>query len=244
MANAGLGFTGRLCRYHIIHQSIHGSHTVKSLPPRIVHHIRMAAERWIKRHREKPEVQHSLTELSGLYFTVGRKFEKAWDLRLKRPLARAYNIVAKWNATSIERERVLATVIATSIALDLDSQGPHGELYRDVQMAKSLHRLSSGTAIRLSDGSVVARKYPASRGRVLRHLGPLVSQRCLSVLAIKEEVLAEIVARARPPSRLSQSIEFLKAPCVHRFVPGKSGASEYARVRIETASGKPLDAVR
>lgn len=244
MAAAGLGFTGRYCRPHIIHASIHGDPERKSIPPRIIFHLRMAAERWVLRHRERPDVQHALTELSGLYYLAGRRYENAYSLRLKRPHVRALNIVARWNAKGISRERVLATWVAAELALALDSQAPHPPLYQEVQLGKALHRLSSGTVLKRSDGSVYARRYPASRGRVLRHLGTLVAKRCSGVAPILMTILEEMQARSRPPSRLSQSIDYLKAPCVHRFVPGEAGSSVYARVRIETASGKPLDEVR
>lgn len=244
MAAAGLGFTGRYCRAHVIASSIHGDPERKSIPPRIVFHLRTAVERWVLRNRERPEVQHALVELSGLWFIAGKRHANAYSLRLKRPHVRALNIIAGWNSKGIARERVLAQWAAAELALALDSQAPHPPLYQETQLGKALHRLSSGTILKRSDGTVYARRYPPSRGRVLRHLGTLVAKRCSGMAPILMAILEDILARSRPPSRLSQSVEFLKSPSVHRFVPGKSGASEYVRVRIDAATGAPIGEVR
>jgi len=83
---------------------------------------------------------------------------------------------------------VLAAWLAVQACHDDDPQPEHSKEYRQVQAGKLLHRMAGGAHKSWGgyDGvpKVELHKYPASRGRVLRHLGRHLEQAASSLPAL------------------------------------------------------------
>lgn len=101
------------------------------------------------------------------------------------PAERARNLLALLATRGIEPAEIVAAFLAVRMRLRDDPQPDRHAEYRNVQVAKLLHRMAGGTHKRWErerdDGSLeitALHRHPVSRGLVLRALGKQVTDAC------------------------------------------------------------------
>jgi len=195
-AALGRGLNRLYCRSHEDHFQRHGSYVKGSYSGAELRPYRGAAERWIKRNVSEPFVKGALMAVEAL-LRSGRP-EEAFRLRGLPPVERARVAWGRLRAAKVTPTRLLAAWLAVELRLADDSQPDWHPEYKQVQAAKVIHRMASGTHKRWEQERpggqihvVEMHKYPASRGRVLRHLGKALGKASELVVA---RHLAEIRA--------------------------------------------------
>jgi hypothetical protein len=194
------------CRKHEDHFQRHGSYVKGSYSGAELRPYRTAAERWIKGHASDHYVKGALVALEAL-LRAGRS-EEAFRLRGLSPAERARVAWGRLRAADVPAHRLLAAWLAVELRLADDPQPDWHPEYKVVQAAKVVHRLASGTHKRWEherNGGqihiVELHKYPASRGRILRHLGKALEQAAELVVAhhlaeIRSSLSASVSARS------------------------------------------------
>ncbi|QEE19422.1 hypothetical protein FNA67_04190 [Youhaiella tibetensis] len=114
-------------------------------------------------------MQKSLQGIAS-YLTGAGEAANAYSLRDKSAKERALIAFARLRDASIPPERILQRVIAVSACCDAKGIDQRQREYRQVQYAKAVHRLASGTH-KTTSGFPMPSKYPRSEGQVLRHMG-------------------------------------------------------------------------
>lgn len=167
------GLDTRFCRSHADHYSRHGSpykrsYTAQELAP----HLR-AAKAWLEANRDDKWVHHAIDRVNTLYAAAGPHRE-AFRLRGLSPEERARAAWARLRKAGIDPAAVIAAWLTIELAIAADPQGETKSEFRQVQAAKLVHKMASGTHKRWEAGAGGVREmhvYPRSRGRVLRHIG-------------------------------------------------------------------------
>lgn len=173
----GKGLNRLYCRKHEDHHQRHGSYTKDSYPASVTRPLREAALRWIIANESQRHVQLAIEAIRGLYRRAGRVIE-AHRLAGLSPEQRANAAWARLREAGVDPRQPLAAWLAIELAIGQDPQPETKAEFKRVQAAKLVHRMASGTHKRWererTDGSLTVtemHKYPASRGRVLRHIG-------------------------------------------------------------------------
>jgi hypothetical protein len=204
-AASGRGLNRLYCRSHEDRFQRHGSYVKDSYSGGELRPYRTAAERWIKGHESEPLVRGALVAVEAL-LRAGRP-EEAFRLRGLSPADRARVAWGRLRVAKVSPVRLLAAWLAVELRLADDPQPDWHPEYKQVQAAKVIHRMASGTHKRWeqerSGGQihiVEMHKYPASRGRVLRHLGKALGQAAELVVAhhlaeIRSSLRASVSAR-------------------------------------------------
>jgi hypothetical protein len=191
MAAAGHGHAAFHCRYHVQFRSRHGSHWRPSYRATELRPYLEAAQRWLKANRHIPHVVAALAWLDALLGGSG-KVDPAQNIRRKPAAYKARVAFARLRQKGVMPDRVLATYLGM-MALIEDDRGSHRtEEFREVQTAKALHRLASGTHKRWEyeapGGMTTIRldAYPRSSGLMLRLMGEAVAEhgRAVAELAL------------------------------------------------------------
>lgn len=176
-AAIGTGLSSRACRRHEDHYGRHGSYVQHSYPGKAIAPHRRAALAWLKAYSEEPAVIRGIRAVQAVYAGAGPSV-KAGNLAGMQPAERARVAWARLRDASVPPAAVLAVWLAIEATVAADVSADTRIEFRRVQAAKVLHRMASGTHRRWererADGRVEVteyHKYPASRGRVLRHLG-------------------------------------------------------------------------
>lgn len=176
-AGTNKGLNRLYCRKHEEHFERHGSYTKRSYRASEINPYRRAAYDWLTENQDKPYVKHAMEGMKGLYRKAGPLVE-AFRLRGKKPEERARATWARLREKRVDPRIPLAAWLAVEMIFLDDPQPELKREYKLVQAAKIIHRLAGGTHKRWehvrSDGTVFIEelhKYPASRGRVLRHIG-------------------------------------------------------------------------
>lgn len=204
-AASGRGLNRLYCRRHEDHFQRHGSYVKGSYSGAELRPYRTAAERWIKGHASDHYVKGALAAVDA--FLRGGRPEEAFRLRGLSPAERARVAWGRLRKAGVPSVRLLAAWLAVELRLADDPQPDWRPEYKQVQAAKVIHRMASGTHKRWeqerSGGQihvVELHKYPASRGRVLRHLGQSLGQAAELVVAhhfaeIRASVSASVSSR-------------------------------------------------
>lgn len=165
------------CRKHIEFFRRHGSYTKRSYSAGELRRYRVRAIRWLSQHRDDAEVDQAVAAVWRLYYLGGRAVQ-AFRLAGKTPTERAKAVWAQLREKQIDALEVLAAWMAIDMRLRDDPQPDCHEEYREVQVAKLIHRMAGGTHKRWEherqDGKLEVtelHKHPVSRGRVLRVVG-------------------------------------------------------------------------
>jgi hypothetical protein len=111
--------------------------------------------------------------VQGLYERAG-PHEEAFRLRGMTPTERAEKAWARLRHHNVDPRLVVAAWLAVEMATADDATAEHKSEYKQVQAAKIVHRLASGTHKGWNSGQsgrTELHVYPASRGLVLRHIG-------------------------------------------------------------------------
>lgn len=182
MARQRAGLNPNYCRAHVEHFRRHGSYSKRSYTAAEVSPHRVNALAWLKLHDQLPEVREAVGRVREQYWRGGRP-EEAFRLAGKLPEERARVIWARLRVSEVNPLQPLAAWVAVLLCHASDPQPERKMEYRWVQGGKLLHRLSGGTHKRwerqVPGGRVEVtelHKYPASRGRVLRHVGEQLAE--------------------------------------------------------------------
>lgn len=164
------GLDTRFCRAHSDHYSRHGSpykrsYTAKELAPH-----RKAATAWLEANSDDRWVSNAIDRVKTLYATAGPHIE-AFRLRGLSPEDRAKAAWARLRKAKIDPTAVVAAGLAIEMVITADPQPDTKSEFKQVQTAKLIHKMASGTHRRWGEGTAELHVYPRSRGRVLRHIG-------------------------------------------------------------------------
>lgn len=183
-ADRGEGLNRLYCRKHIEFHRRHGSYVKKSYGASELRPYRAQAERWLAEHADDSSARAALAEVRRLFVSAGAPVE-AFRLTGKAPAERAKALWAALRQRNVDPVRVVAAWLAVDACVRNDPQPDRHAEYRQVQVAKLVHRMAGGThrcwERGRGDGSVeVIRmdRYPVSRGRVLRIVGKQLSDAC------------------------------------------------------------------
>lgn len=204
-AASGRGLNRLFCRKHEDHFQRHGSYYKGSYAAAELRPYRVAAERWLKANSLDPFAKIALLAVEGL-LRSGRA-EEAFRLRGLSPAERARVAWGRLRRAGVSPIKPVAAWLAVEMRLADDPQPDWHSEFRRVQAAKLIHRMASGTHKRWErerpDGRIQVtemHKYPANRGRILRHIGETL-ERAVELLAA--ERLPAIRATVRLPAAVS-----------------------------------------
>lgn len=166
------GFDTRFCRSHADHYSRHGSPYRPSYGAKELAPYRAAATAWLKAHEGDIYVRNAIDRVATLMATAGPHVE-AFRLRGLSPEDRAKAAWARLRKAKVDPSRVVAAWLAVEMIIRDDPQADRKAEFKQVQAAKLVHRMASGTHKKWGDGETAKELhvYPRSRGRVLRHVG-------------------------------------------------------------------------
>jgi hypothetical protein len=166
---AGNGHSPRYCKHHVEFHRRHGSYWFASLTADELKPHRRAAALWLQAHREDVRVRKA-TQAIASHISGSGQDVNAYSLREKSAKERARISFARLRNAGIPPDRILLRLIAVSACCDAKGIDRRQREYREVQYAKAVHRLASGTH-KTTSGFPMPSKYPRSEGQVLRHMG-------------------------------------------------------------------------
>lgn len=166
---AGDGHSPRYCKHHVEFHRRHGSYWHRSLSAAEVKPFRQAARAWLRRQGSDHRVKAALQSITSLMETAGRA-ENAYSLRGRPAEEKARIALARLRNAEIDPASILERIIAVTACCEAKGIDDRQREYRQVQLAKSVHRLASGTH-KTTSGFPLPSKYPRSEGQVLRQLG-------------------------------------------------------------------------
>lgn len=165
----GSGYSPRYCKHHVEFHRRHGSYWFKSFAASELAPFRAAARSWLKENKTDYRVGKAIQAIRVMLETAGRA-ETAYSIRGLPAEKRARVALARLREAHVDPKVLLERAIAVIVCCDSRGIDDRQREYRFVQIAKSIHRLASGTH-RTPSGFYVPPKYPRSEGRVLRYLG-------------------------------------------------------------------------
>lgn len=176
-AGTGDGLDTRFCRSHADHYARHGSPYKASYGAREINPYRAAALAWLEANRNDTYVANAVDRVTTLLRTAGPHVE-AFRLRGLSPPERAKVAWARLRKAGIDPRRVVAAWLAVEMIIRDDPQAERKVEFKQVQAAKLVHRMASGTHKRWGEGLTATELhvYPRPRGRVLRHIGEALEQ--------------------------------------------------------------------
>lgn len=167
--SAGNGHSPRYCKHHVEFHRRHGSYWFSSLRAADLEPFRNDAANWLKLHRDDIRAKHALRTIASHLSGAGQEVN-AYSLREKSAKERARIAFARLRNAEVPPERILLRLLAVSACCDAKGIDGRQREYRQVQYAKAVHRLASGTH-KTTSGFPMPSKYPRSEGQVLRHMG-------------------------------------------------------------------------
>lgn len=201
----GKGLNRHYCRRHVEHFRRHGSYSKPSYTAAELNGYRVAALAWLQEHRDLPEVREAVERMRTLYWRGGRP-EEAFRLAGKPPRERATIVWARLRARNVDPLVPLAAWLAVTLRHGADLQPERRQEFRWVQAAKIVHRISGGTHKRWGQGeharAIELHKYPASRGRVLRHVGEALAHAAKPLVGSVESIRKASQGVREAPVRL------------------------------------------
>lgn len=204
-ASRGSGLNRLYCRRHEEHHERHGSYLKSSYSAAQLSPHRAAALRTLREHHKDPRVIRARLGIEALYASAGAAVD-AFRLRGLSPEDRARAAWARLRQTKMDPLVPLAGWLALSAVIRDDPQPDRRNEFRIVQAGKLVHRLAGGSHRRWErerpGGAVEVvelHRYPASRGRVLRHLG----ERLDRAAEMLEQLLSDLPAAEAPPKAVS-----------------------------------------
>lgn len=172
------------CRYHIQYKARHGSHWRSTYRASDLKPYLQSATRWVEANRNHADVVMAVLWLKGLLESAGR-VEPAHRVKGHPAARRAKFAFARLREAGIKPDRILGIYLAVCALIE-DDRGSHNvEEFRNVQVAKAVHRLASGShnrwEVSLTNGStapLAMHTYPKSSGIVLRVIGRQIEECC------------------------------------------------------------------
>lgn len=176
-AKEGSGLNRSYCRAHVEHHSRHGSYSKRSYAAGELTPRRVNAFAWLAENRQHPDVREAVERIRTLYWRGGRP-EEVYRLAGQPPERRAMNCWARLRLLEVDPLHALAAWLGVVLCHRADLQPERKIEFRWVQSAKVVFRMSGGSHKRWERTDSAGRvsvlalhRYPASRGRVLRHIG-------------------------------------------------------------------------
>lgn len=171
------GLDTRFCRSHSDHLARHGSAYKRSYTAKEITPYRKAALAWLEANADNLWVTNAIERVETLYRAAGPHVE-AFRLRGLSPDDRARAAWARLRKAKVDPRRVVGAWLTIELAVQSDSQPETKSEFKQVQAAKLIHRMASGTHKRWGEGAGAKELhvYPRSRGRVLRHVGSDLEQ--------------------------------------------------------------------
>lgn len=166
---SGDGFSSRYCKQHVEFHRRHGSHWFKSLGAAELQPFRKISKQWLRANPEDFRIRSALRQIKLLLENSGRP-ENAYSLRYIGPKEKARIAIARLHNGDVAPFSILERIVAVTLCCKAKGIDDRQREYRFVQLAKSVHRLASGTH-KTTSGFPLPSKYPRSEGQVLRHLG-------------------------------------------------------------------------
>lgn len=145
----------------------------------------LAATKWLKVHHTDYRVLLALKSIESLLEGAGAHVN-AYSLQGLSPEKRARAALARLREKGVAPNVILARAIA--VAAWYETSGFRSHEFLEVQTAKVIHRLASGTDISNKVWKF-PRKFPRSEGRILRYLGKRVADR--AALAIDDRPIMD-----------------------------------------------------
>ncbi|TDU32845.1 hypothetical protein DFR24_2253 [Panacagrimonas perspica] len=200
-ASRGSGLNRLYCRRHEEHHERHGSYLKSSYSAAQLAPYRAAALRTLREYQKDTRVHRARLGIETLYAAAGMPVD-AFRLRGLSPEERARAAWARLRQDKVDPLVPLSEWLALSAVIRDDSQPDHRNEFRLVQAGKLIHRLAGGSHRRWErerpGGAVEVielHRYPASRGRVLRHLGERLDRAAETL----EPLLSDLRAAEAPP---------------------------------------------
>ncbi|GAB2623730.1 hypothetical protein GCM10027191_20060 [Novilysobacter erysipheiresistens] len=193
------------CRAHVEHLSRHGSYSKSSYKAAELTPHRARALAWLRSKSAEPAVREAVDRVRTLYWRGGAT-EEAFRLAGKSPERRALICWARLRAQHIDPLHPLAAWLGVSLCHRADLQPERKIEYRWVQAAKVVFRMSGGSHKRWEHTDANGRtrvtemhRYPASRGRVLLHLGEQLALATKPLEACLDTIESTVAASTRLP---------------------------------------------
>lgn len=165
----GNGHSRRYCKQHVEYHRRHGSYWHKSFAASDLAPFRKLAKQWLRTNRDDQRVRQAVRSTEGMLENAGRA-ENAYGIRGMSPKDRARVALARLRKAEIDPMVILERIVAVTLCFEARGMDERQREFRHVQLAKSIHRLASGTH-KTTSGFPLPSKYPRSEGQVLRHLG-------------------------------------------------------------------------
>jgi hypothetical protein len=176
------GLNRLYCRGHEDHFERHGSHLHASYTAAELAPHRKVARVWLREHKSDREVTLAVRAVERLYRNAGPVIE-AFRLRGLSPKDRANAVWARLRDNEVDPLCVLEVWLAVEGTINSDKAPDRHAAFKQVQAAKVLHRMAGGSHRRWERTTASGRRvveemhtYPASRGRVLRHIGEQIEK--------------------------------------------------------------------
>jgi hypothetical protein len=143
--------------------------------------------RWLNANQGDIWVSNAIARAAGLMERAGPHIE-AFRLRGLSPTERAKAAFARLRKAGVDPRRIVAAWLAVELAMADEPDSAGKREYRQIQVAKVVHRLASGSHKRWvvavarplpgqsKDRVTELHVYPHSRGRVLRHVGEAIEE--------------------------------------------------------------------
>lgn len=250
-AKAGTGLDRRHCRKHADHLSRHGDPIKPTYSATKLNPFRRTAFDYITTNADEFLVKYAVMGVQGLYDRAGPLVE-AIRLRGLSPRDRANALWSRLRATGVDPRIPLAAYLAVEMIHSEDPEPARsrgGRQYVRVQSAKVVHRMASGFQKEWhqeqSGGGFKVKRleaYPASSGRVLRHVGRdielagelVVDRHLRDLLAHKADLeeAGKLAKRAHP----GRGVGVKKRP--KREIPRPVVAAAASEVRLSSTEGR------
>ena len=190
--SSGKGLSETHCKQHVEFYRRHGSYWHRSYTAAELAPYRRETQRWLRSRSGDPQVDRVISALDALLSHAGSP-ESAYSLRGRSPQDRARIALARVRETGVTGERLLE--ITLTIKAIMSDRGPRADPeFMQVQIAKLVHRLASGTH-RTTSGFPLPSKYPRAEGRVMRLIGHQVED--IAGIAADAEAVREVIASVR-----------------------------------------------
>lgn len=191
--SAGNGLSDSHCKRCVEFHRRHGSHWRRSYLVRELAPYREASRQWIRANRTDPQVARVVSALDAMIADSGKPLT-ANAIRGKPAEEKARNVLARLREAEKTGEQLLLITLTIKATIAGHRHGGDPER-QQVQIAKMIHRLASGTHIRSAiwgDRHI----YPRAEGSFMRTLGHQVEDIAGIVAdsAAVEEVLAVVRA--------------------------------------------------
>lgn len=195
-AGTGDGLDTRFCRSHADHNARHGSPYKASYRGPEIAPYRVAALAWLEANRSDAYVANAVDRVATLLRASGAHVE-AFRLRGLSPQERAKAAWARLRKANIDPLRVVAAWLAVEMIIRDDPQAERKAEFKQVQAAKLVHRMASGTHKRWGEGATATELhvYPRPRGRVLRHIGETLEQAIELLVQHRTVALPQVESR-------------------------------------------------